>query len=224
MRARGRIAIGTLLLVAAAAAPAAAHPFGPPPTALVSAAGRTVFVEWAGAVDDHLAVGEQLGLLPDGTSTAYLEAAVQVAPPRTAVEALGAAPELADYLLDHIVVRQDGTVCAGTVPPLDDFVIQGARVAYRCAAEIATVELEITMLTDSNQAYRTFAIAEDPATQPEQSVFTATAPVARWSFPSAAEVASQGPRRPLLWVAVAMVAAVAVAVAAGGAVVLRRGR
>lgn len=186
-----------VLLAALPAGPAHAHPLGPPPTALLSAAGATVTITWAGAVDDHLALGEHLGLLPAGTAAAYLDNTAQVAPSRADVAALSTSPTLVDYLLDHVVVRQAGSACDGSAPPPADFTTQGATVVYRCPQPVTAVELEITMLTDVHEAYRTFGIAQDEAADPQQAVFTATDPVVTWRFGGAPATAGRTPALPI---------------------------
>lgn len=176
----------TVLLVAAAAllavaGPALAHPFGPPPTALVSARGNSVFVEWAAAADDAIAIGEVIGLFEEGTAREYWESPVQVAPPAHKDEELSAAPGLRDYLLEAIQVHQGDELCDGTVQPITNFASDGARVVYRCPAEVTTVSLRISMLHDVHDAYRTFAISEGDA-EPAQAVFTLSQPEHEWNF------------------------------------------
>lgn len=172
----GAAIVGVLV---APGAPAWAHPFGPPPTATVAASESTVEVAWTAEADDLLLIGERLGYLPPGTAAAALEGAVQVAPSRADAAALDAAPELHAYLLDRIAVRQDGLPCDGRVDDELDFVTEGARLAFRCPAPVTVVELEVTMLTDVNPAYRTFAVSADPGRR-QEAVLTAAAPAARW--------------------------------------------
>jgi hypothetical protein len=185
VRALTVLGVAAVALVSAAA-PSLAHPFGPPPTAFVSARGHSVFVEWAAAADDAIAVGESIGLFEEGTAEQYWEAPVQVAPPAHKEEELSASPGLRDYLLERIQVRQDGVLCAGTVQPIGNFVRDGAVVVYRCPAEVAVVDLHIAMLHDVHDAYRTFAISEGDA-QPAQAVFTSTESEHRWDFTAPAE-------------------------------------
>ena len=171
-------------------APAAAHPFGPPPTAEIVAEGSQITVDWTATPDDAVAIGELLGLMPEGSTAAYRqEGAAQVAPSRAAEAALSAAPELHDYLTEHIVALQDERPCAGTVPAVDDFVHEGAQVVLTCPAPVAEVELRITMLHEIHPAYRTFAVGED--SEPSQSVFTVEAPQHRWRFGAAASPTPQ---------------------------------
>ena len=177
-----------LTVVGSAAAPAAAHPFGPPPTAEIVAEGSQITVDWTATPDDAVAIGELLGLMPEGSTSAYRqESAAQVAPSREAEAALSAAPELHRYLTDHIVALQDGQRCPGTVGPIDDFVHEGARVVLTCPASVNEVELRITMLHEIHPAYRTFAVGED--SRPSESVFTVEAPEHRWRFGAAAPAA-----------------------------------
>lgn len=175
-----------LVLVAVAAGTAIlpgtawAHPFGPPPTATVTAEGRTVVVEWRAAADDTMALGVHLGLLPPDTLEAYQEGPTQVAPSARDEALLASSPELRRYLLEHIVVAQDGRACAGEVVRTEGFVHEGARIAYRCPVEVGAVELRLGMLHAVHAAYRTFALAD--RAMPSEAVFTATVPARELDF------------------------------------------
>ena len=191
-----------LVVVVASATAAAAHPFGPPPTAKVAAQGRTVTLDWSATPDDAVAIGERLGIMPKGSVAAYRqEAAAQVAPSAADEARLSASTELRDYLTSHIRLTQNGQQCAPAVPEIPDFVHRGARVVFTCPDDVAEATLRITMLHDIHEAYRTVAVGTQ--TQPEQSVFTTTAPEATWRFGVAP---TRGPR-PLLLVLGAVVAA-----------------
>lgn len=174
-------------LLSASAGPALAHPFGPPPSALLSARGTELAIDWRSAPDDAAAIGVALGYLDESVLDVYLEAPTQVAPSAADEDALAAAPELRAYLLEHIVVRQDGERCDGEVRQTTDFVHAGARLAYRCPSPIAEVEIEISMLHDVHEAYRTFGIAEDEATHPAQAVFSVATPRHAMDFSGAGE-------------------------------------
>lgn len=219
-RGRARIAllVVTVVLLAVSARPVAAHPFGPPPTATVSADGKTVVVDWASAADDAAAIGEALGLLPPGTVAAYQESVVQVAPPAGDIEAFSASPQLRDYLLEHIVVEQDAQACEGTVEPITDFIDDGAVVVYECGEEAREVALTITMLHDIHEAYRTFGVSQRDA-QPPQAVFTVAQPTHVWRF--GVDERAQSASARLLWL---IGGAAALAVAALAALVVLAGR
>jgi hypothetical protein len=176
----------TLLGAILTAAPASAHPFGPPPTALVAARGNAVLVDWRSAPDDAIAIGIHVGLLPEETMDAYLEAQTQVAPSAADEELLARSPELHDYLLEHIRVLQDGRPCEPNLQPVGDFVRDGARIIHDCAEDVEVVEIEITMLHDIHSAYRTFAVAENETTVPAQAVFTTAAPRQQMDFSGSA--------------------------------------
>lgn len=163
------------------ATPVAAHPFGPPPTARITAQGRTVTVEWSATPDDAVAIGERLGIMPPGSVAAYRqEAAAQVAPSGQDEARLSASPRLAEYLTERITVAQDGRPCDATTAPIPDFVHAGARVVATCPARIQEVTLSITMLHDINDAYRTVGIGTQ--SDPPQGVFTVAAPEQVWRF------------------------------------------
>lgn len=177
------------LCVLAVAAPAAsAHPFGPPPTALVSAEHDQVVVEWAASPDDAMVVGMSIGVLDDASLERYLEGPVQTAPSAAKEEELSASEALREYLLDRIGVTQDGLSCSGTVAPIDNFMADGARVVYECPAPVTVVDLRIAMLHEVHEAYRTFAVTEGRG-QPQQSVFTTEQPEQRWDFSATSEAA-----------------------------------
>jgi hypothetical protein len=185
-----RSTVGFLLLVGILAllpaSPARAHPFGPPPTALVAVRDNAVLIDWRSAADDAIAIGIHVGLLPEETMDAYLGVQTQVAPSAADEEALARSPELHAYLLDHIRVLQDGQRCEPHLQPVGDFVSEGARIIHECPAEVEAVEVEISMLHDIHTAYRTFAIAEDDSTVPAQTVFSVAQPRQRMDFTGAA--------------------------------------
>ena len=193
--------------------PAAAHPFGPPPTARISAQGSTVSIDWSATPDDAVAIGEALGVMPRGSVAAYRQEGVtQVAPSSVDEARFSASPLLRDYLRDHIVVTQSAQPCTASIPPIRDFVHRGARLDLTCPQPVSTVTLRISMLHEIHEAYRTVAIGT--ATDPARSVFTVSAPQHTWTFGT-----SRGGDAP--WLGAGIVAAT-VALAAGGFVVARR--
>lgn len=194
----GRVAAlwgATLCMLVLAGSVAHAHPFGPPPTALVAAAGNRVVVEWAAAPDDAMVVGMSIGVLDDASLERYLEGPVQSAPSASKEEELSASEDLRGYLLDRITVAQDGRRCDGAVDPIDNFLTDGARVVHECPEPVTVVDLRIAMLHDVHESYRTFAITEGDG-QPPQSAFTSDRPEQRWDF--AADPDGPGSRGPLL--------------------------
>jgi hypothetical protein len=216
------------ILVLLAAAPAHAHPFGPPPTALVAVRGNAVLVEWRSAPDDAIAIGIHVGLLPEETMEAYLGVQTQVAPSAADEETLARSPELHGYLLEHIQILQDGQRCEPHLEPVGDFVHEGARVIHECPTDVEAVEVEITMLHDVHSAYRTFAIAEDDSTVPAQAVFTVAQPRQRMDFtgtgPEAANPAGTAAGDTGTAAGLAALGAITLAAAAAGIVLARRGR
>lgn len=194
MRALAVVAMcGVLAALVVGAEPAAAHPFGPPPTATVGGAGQQVTVAWTATTDDLLLVGERLGLLPPGSAAAALEGVVQVAPSAAASAALSASPELHDLLTRRITVTQDGTACPAAVEPGLDFVTQGARLSFTCPTPVDAVELGVTMLHDVDPTYRTFVVAASGGDG--QAVLTSAAPRAAWDVGAGLPVAGAPGRR-----------------------------
>jgi hypothetical protein len=182
---RVRAAVVVALAAAAAlggGARAWAHPFGPPPTALLTVVEDAVVVEWRSAADDAAAIGVALGFMDVTVLDAYLEAPTQVAPSAADEEALAASTELRAYLLEHIAVRQDGVPCEGAVVDASDFVHGGATVVHRCPEPIRRVEVTLSMLHDVHEAYRTFAVTASDEADPAQAVFTVAEPVHVFDF------------------------------------------
>lgn len=213
-------AVTAWVAVAVVAEPVSAHPFGTPPTASVTRQGSAVIVDWAAGPDDIYSLGEHLGLLPEGTAEAFLEAATQVAPSAADEEALARSSELAAYLVGNISAEQDGRACQGSVAPVGDVVSDGARVVLRCPEPVTSVDVSITMLTDVHPAYRTFAAGRD--SDPPQAVYTLDRQTQAWRFGTGGDggdpAADGGARSPL-----PAVAAVAALLVVGGlALVLRR--
>lgn len=179
------LVLGCGVAAVATAGPAAAHPFGPPPTAQVNVTGTRITIVWTATPDDAVAIGELLGLMPEGSTALYRQdSAAQVAPSRAEEAALSAAPKLHDYLTEHIVVLQDDRPCPADVPPIDDFVHEGARVVLTCPEPVTEIDLRITMLHAIHPAYRTFAVGEGAI--PGESVFTVESPQHTWRFGEAA--------------------------------------
>lgn len=178
------VAAGIAGVLAGPAAPAAAHPFGPPPTAMITADGDEVRIVWESAADDAVAVGVQVGVAQEEHVDTYLEAPAQAALPEDVELAISEAPEVHAYLTDRIVVRQDGEGCDATLETISNFVWDGATLVHRCPEEVGEVEIEISMLHDRHPAYRTFAIAAETA-DPPHGVFTSSDPVREWDLTEA---------------------------------------
>jgi hypothetical protein len=174
--------VAMTLSVVVAGAPAQAHPFGEPQTARISAEGSQVIMRWTSPPDDILVLGGAVGALP-----ARREYVFEMSPddvpelvgPSDA-DLITSSPEVADYLADHLTVRQNGQVCEPDVS-LDELVEEGALVVFDCANPVEDVEVEITMLTDLHEAYRTVAVGEG-GTEPDRWLYTIDDPVQTWTF------------------------------------------
>lgn len=136
-------AVAVPVALLAFAAPAAAHPFGPPSTARISAEGATVSLSWLAAEDDWVALGQSLGAFDDPTETL------------TGEQKLQRSPAVRDYLLERITVRQDGRPCDARLETLAALLTRGARLTFDCPAPVVEVEVTLDALTDLNEAYRT---------------------------------------------------------------------
>jgi hypothetical protein len=154
---------------------AEAHPFGPPPRSWLEVEDTTVLLSWEAAYDDYLALGEQLGYFEPGTSAAYLDPSVQVAPPRSDEEALATSDDLRAYLAANLVVEQDGQRCDVDLIHTERFVERGAILRHQCPQPVEELTLRITMLQEINEAYRTFGLSEEGPPGPF-AVFTVEQP------------------------------------------------
>ncbi|BCB84305.1 hypothetical protein [Phytohabitans suffuscus] len=172
------------------AAPAAAHPFGPPSTARVSADGSRVAMSWQAAEDDWVALGRHVGAFDSAS------------PDVTGAELLRRSPAVREYLLERFAVAQAGRPCAGDLADLDDVLARGARLTFDCPAPVAEVDVTVTALTDVNDAYRTVLRAETAAT-PDQALFTAAAPTRHIAFTASG---GSGVRRSVVTVTIATAA------------------
>ncbi|MEO3808561.1 hypothetical protein ABGB17_06135 [Sphaerisporangium sp. B11E5] len=162
------------LAVLAIAAPAAAHPFGPPSTARISADGPEVTLTWLAAEDDWVALGQSLGAFePPGAG--------EVSTTLTGEQKLQRSPAVRAYLLRHLEVTQQGHPCPATLHPLESLTTQGARLTYTCPHPVTTLTVTVGALTDLNENYRTMLTATTPAT-PSQTLFTATTPTQTLHF------------------------------------------
>jgi hypothetical protein len=219
VRYRHRIAacsaiLGMGIAVAAGlAAPVAAHPFGVPPTARIWADGYDVGIEWGAAPDDAIVIGVELGLLDEETIDAYLDQGpTRVAPSAEKERRLSESEELRGYLLERIRVVQGRSECDPTIRPIENFVTQGAHVVFRCPREVETVDVEISMLHEVHEAYRTFAFSAGDA-KPAQAVFTVASPVHTWTFGVEADGDSSGRALQLGLIALGLLAVVGVILA-----------
>ena len=167
-----------LLLAAHAPGVASAHPFGPgpPPTALLEADGSTVTVAWTAPEDDVAALAEDLGIVEEGTSEAFLWS---VGPdPLDGAErrAASADPRLAGAIEGGIVVRQDDRACGPRIEVAADAFADGVTATFDCPQPVDVVEVEITLLHDLEPGYRTVGLVGGDG--PEVvAVFTDAAPV-----------------------------------------------
>ncbi|MDT0317905.1 hypothetical protein [Streptomyces millisiae] len=209
--ARAALAACAAAVLWAAAGPAptaAAHPFGPPSTATVSAEGSRVTITWRAAEDDWVALGQTVGAFED-------PALDTVSTSLTGEQKLRRSAALRTYLLERIYVTQDGARCAGEVASLDALLAEGARLRYQCPRDIRELDVTVGALADLNEAYRTMLSAGSPAS-PAQTLLTATDTTQRVDFTRHAA----GPAR----AAAVGVTGLALAVVAGAGYLLLSGR
>ncbi|GAB3661711.1 hypothetical protein [Glycomyces tarimensis] len=213
-----RVLLGLTALATAGAvgaAPAAAHPLGDPQTVRLTADGSRVKALWTAPPDDLVVLGSVTGAIPDQREYVFdLGADAEPAPVgETDAELLTGSRAVADYLAEHIRVGQDGRECPAEVD-LAALVDEGAELVFACPEPVTAVEVEVTMLTDADPAYRTVAFADGAA--PEQHLYTVGDPVAEWRFDATA--AEEGRD----WFAPVALAVAIAASAAAAVVVLRR--
>ncbi|GIH22713.1 hypothetical protein Aph01nite_10230 [Acrocarpospora phusangensis] len=153
-------ALAAALLVAAmppvlagVAAPASAHPFGPPPTARISATGSQVTIHYTASPDDWVALGTAKGAFKDP------------APQLTGEEKLQRSTAVRDYLLGTITVAQDGKPCPGRLASLVGVTDNGARFSYNCDRPVDELDVTLTALVDLDSNYRNVLIFAPPVEQ-----------------------------------------------------------
>lgn len=186
MRARWAVAVAgaAVLTVGGPAAPAAAHPFGPPPVATMTAEGARIDVRWAVAADDVVALGYHTGAIPTRRTFVFEDGVPADAPGQvddSDAALVAASPAVAEYLTDGFRVRQDGRPCPGRVDDAGDLTTAGAHLVFTCPSRVRTVELEVTLLTDLHPAYRTVLLAAGGA-RPERSISTLEDPTGTVTF------------------------------------------
>lgn len=178
-----RVALGALTATAVWAlgttAPALAHPFGEPQTVRISATAERVAIRWQAPADDLRMLGGALGALPERQVVVVEPGGAPSPVGQSEADLLRGSQRLADYLAAHIVVRQDGVPCPSVVD-LDDLLGDGALVAASCPDPVATVEIEVSLLVDFHESYRTAAIGS--GTDPERWMYTASDTTRTWSF------------------------------------------
>jgi hypothetical protein len=160
------LALGMLLALPVAAA---AHGSLVVPTVRLDAAGDTVTVRWSAAEDDAAAIAVGLGLAPRDALLDHLAALAALDEgddPQPLIdrliaqvdqERLTGAPELDAYLLEAIVVAQDGMACEGRVGPTDDFLTGVAELTFTCPQPVDEIDLTVTVLLDQDPTHRTFS-------------------------------------------------------------------
>ena len=171
-------------IILGAGGSAVAHPSGEfgPPTARLSADGRTVSIELAAPPDDAAAIGTAIGLLPEGSMEAFLLEDEDAQPTEEQIRELSGSPELREYLLEHVEVRQDGQGCSGQARPAADFLADGAQLTFTCDESIEVVDVRITILRDVDPRYVTFGLDGSRWTV----LFTDAQPEHRWDASAAA--------------------------------------
>ena len=160
----GRSALACLLLLGAgvgATAPASAHPFGPPLEARLAIDGGTVSLSWTGAEDDWVALGERTGAFDEPAAG------------RTGEELLAGSEPVLDYLAQRISVSHPTGTCEQSRLPVRDLLGEGARFAFACPPGLTRLDVELAVLTDLNEAYRT--VLTTPGGQ--QLLFSVDSPV-----------------------------------------------
>jgi hypothetical protein len=212
------------LLAVARPAPAGAHGSLVVPTVRLDAAGEVVTVQWSAAEDDAAAIAVGLGLAPREALLDHLAALAALddgADPQPLIdellaqvdqERLAGAAELDAYLLEAIVVAQDGIPCAGRVGPTDDFLTGAAELTYTCPDPVDEIDLTVRVLLEQDPTHRTFS--NDGSG--EVALHSATEPTQTWSLGGAA---SGG-----VGLLLALVVGLGLAVAAGAAALLLIGR
>ncbi|MCA1783590.1 MAG: hypothetical protein LC679_15880 [Intrasporangiaceae bacterium] len=152
------VAAGTIL--AGAGGSVLAHPSGEfgPPTARLSAEGRTVTIELSAPPDDAAAIGTAIGLLPEDAMEAFLLQDEAAQPTAEQIREVSTSPDLRAYLLEHVGVRQHGQPCPGEARPAEDFLADGADLRFTCEDPVEVVDVRITVLHDLDPRYAIFGL------------------------------------------------------------------
>lgn len=136
------------MAVAGPAAPAAAHPFGPPPTARISAKGSHIHLVWKATADDWVLLGQALGAFDNPTGD---EAFATL----TGEQKLQRSKKLHAYLLDRIGITQSGAPCRGALAIPQHLLDNGVDFTFTCPRPAGDVDVRLAALTDLDAAYRT---------------------------------------------------------------------
>ncbi|MCR1786199.1 hypothetical protein KVF89_26950 [Nocardioides carbamazepini] len=156
----------------------AAHPFGDPQTVEIAADAddpAVVHVTWkVGAADDLTLLGIHLGVLPE--DRVMLDGAITYDDGDAAL--VEQAPEVEEYLLEHVTVSAAGQACAGRVEATGDLIVDGADLVFACAEAPGLATVAVSTLTDLHPAYRTLATGPDG----QHQVYGADAPSHDWSL------------------------------------------
>lgn len=199
----GAVTVAVLVVVAlgvAAEVPAGAHPFGPPTTASLVATDRELVVRLAIAPDDLQLLGGALGVLPNRRSVVVAAGADGEPDAAGSDDAsrLAASPALAAYLQDHVRLLQHGAPCVAQVD-VGGLSTTGAEVRFTCPDVVTEVDLEVTVLTDLHEAYRTVVVGPAGA-EPGRTLHTRADGVHTWRFGGspAADGAGTGRRAALV--------------------------
>jgi len=144
-------ALVALAVVGLAGSPAAAHPFGPPSTAKVTARGTSLTLVWHAAEDDWVALGQSVGAFDDPSTDL------------TGEQKLQRSSAVHRYLLDRMTVRQAGRPCPGRLGELTDLLAAGATIVFECPGKVDLVDIKLAALMDLNEAYRTVLVGDSEA-------------------------------------------------------------
>jgi hypothetical protein len=181
-RGHGRLA-GLVLVGAAAlaltctASPAAAHPSDRAQILRLGSDGSEVHVRWMAAPDDLAEIARVLGLIQAPRTFVFDDGElVREESDESDVEILEKSSEVRTYLVDHIEVRQDGEVCAGTVTRVGHLDHDGARLRFECPADVTDVAVTVTTMTDIDPGYRT----EARSSQGDRATYSAEQPTWTW--------------------------------------------
>jgi hypothetical protein len=154
-------------------------------------------VHWSAPSDDLLVLGGMVGALPDRREIVFDVS--PDAPPEpvgeTDADRLIASSEVAAYLAEHVTVRQAGAACPVEVR-LDGLLDDGAELVFDCGEQVEDVEIEVTVLTDAHEAYRTVALG-DGSTAPDRALYTVDDTTMTWTF--GAEAAGPAAAPVVLW-------------------------
>ncbi|THV32903.1 hypothetical protein [Glycomyces buryatensis] len=171
--------------IAVGPAPASGHAEGDSQTLSMETDGNTLTAMWTAPADDLLVLGALTGAIPEQREYVFEldEDGDHEQVGDSDAQLLADSPEVADYLAEHVTVRQNGNECPVEVD-LSELAHHGAELTFECRDPVEAVQVEVTTLTDADPEYRTLVSAEDA--DEDHFLYTSAESVHEWHFDAGA--------------------------------------